>query len=162
MKHFPRTWYLLRYNFPYDQEFMYTNNFTKRIQNQLGARAEPGGLRGVNCPPWLLEKYPWNRYIMNYSLILYLDKKKTPILIHVQTLNTKKIGKKILLPCTKSYHFFSKFTILISFISLLMASPILLFLFFSIIVFSLLFTTLFLVEQCYEYYKFYKLTCYQS
>ena len=36
---------------------------------------------------------------MNYSLVLYPDpkkkkKKNTPTLIHVQTLNTKKVGKK--------------------------------------------------------------------
>ena len=46
---------------------------------------------------------------------------------------------------TKSYHFFTKFTIYISFISPRMSSPISLFLFFfSIIIFNLLFTTLFL------------------
>ena len=80
---------------------------------------------------------------MNYSLLLYPDKKMTPTLIHVQTLNTKKVGKKI----------FSNIPNHITF------SPNLLFLlvlsyhdvftyfivpFFSIIIFSLLFTALFL------------------
>ena len=68
------------------------------------------------APPGSLKKYPWNRSIMNYSLVLYPDKKKTPTLIHVQTFNTKKVGKKNLLPRIKSYHFCTKFTILISFI----------------------------------------------
>ena len=61
---------------------------------------------------------------MNYSLVLFPEKKKkkekTPTLIHVQTLNTKKLEKKKkknLLPRNKSFQFFTKFTILISFIS---------------------------------------------
>ena len=93
---------------------------------------------------------------MNYILVIYPynnnnnnNKKKkkeesTPTLIHVQTLNIKKVGKKNLLPHTKSYHFCIEFTILISFISLRTSSPISLLLFFSIIIFGLLFTTLFL------------------
>ena len=83
---------------------------------------------------------------MNYFLVLYpKKKKKTPTLIHVETLNTKKVGKNIyILPRIKSYHFFTKFAILISFILPCTSSPISLFLFFSIIIFSLLFTTLFL------------------
>ena len=62
--------------------------------------------------------------------------------------------KKNLLPCTKSYHFFTKFTILISFISPCTSPTISLFLFFSIIIFSLLFITIFLWNNIMNNTKF--------
>ena len=109
------------------------------IWYQLRSRAEPGGSRGAVAPAsW--KKNPRSRYIMNYSVILWPKKKKNSHL----AFNTKKVGKKNFLPNTKSYHFFTKYTILISFISQHTSSSILLFLFSKEIVFSLLFTTLFL------------------
>ena len=115
------------------------------IYNDMISITIKGGARGVegaSCPPLLEKKNPQSRYIMNYSLILYFDQKKKKT-SHL-ALNTKKVGKKNFLPHTKSYHFFTKYTILISFISPHTSSSILLFLFSKEIVFSLLFTTLFL------------------
>ena len=80
--------------------------------------AEPGGSRGEIAPLAL-----WKKVIevgILWTILWYFTlikkKKKTPTLIHVQTFNTKKVGKKNLLPRIKSYHFCTKFTILISFI----------------------------------------------
>ena len=82
---------------------------------------------------------------MNYSLILYLDnKKKTLTLIHVQTLNTKKVGKKIFSHIPNHITFSPNLLFLLVLSHHLRLHPFYCFFFFSIIVFSLLFTTLFL------------------
>ena len=83
---------------------------------------------------------------MNYSLVLCADqkKKKTPTLIHVQTLNAKKVGKRIF------SHIPNHITSSRNLLFLLVLShhvrrpPFHYSFFLSIIIFSLLFTTLFL------------------
>ena len=108
--------------------------------------AEPGGSRGEIAPLAL-----WKKVIevgILWTILWYFTlikkKKKTPTLIHVQTLNAKKVGKQIF------SHIPNHITSSRNLLFLLVLShhvrlpPFHYSFFLSIIIFSLLFTTLFL------------------
>ena len=68
------------------------------IAKKIPYHTSKGGPRGVKrgrLPPRLLEKKSLKQVYYELFFVLCPNKKKTPTLIHVQTLNTKKVGKKI-------------------------------------------------------------------
>ena len=84
---------------------------------------------------------------MNYSLVLYAGqkkKKKTPTLIHVQTLNVKKVGKQIFSHIPNHITSSRNLLFLLVLSHHIRLPPFHYSFFLSIIIFSLLFTTLFL------------------